>query len=260
VVVFRDVTPEVELDRLKSDFVSMVSHEICSPLASITAAAEALTRRLEDPVSGDGCMDLASLIRAQTLRLGNFVEDVLQVSRLDMGTLELKVEPVPVLPVLKHAITIAQAITSRHTITLKAEPGLPLAVADAGMLGIVLGNLLRNAVNYAPGGGPVTVEAHSSGHDITISVQDEGMGIPEGQLDRIFDRFSRLDNADSRKTYGHGLGLYIARGIVERHGGRIWVQSEAGWGTCFSFTIPAFLDGADSAEPQPEETWPQDFS
>jgi len=236
VAIFRDVSREIELDRLKSDFISTVSHEIRSPLTNIGAAAEILRRGISDGRSAE----LLDVIRTQCLRLGNFLEDVLNVSRLDQGALELHIEPLPIVPLLKRSIAMTQATTTLHSLRLKADGEAPLVLADASKIEIVVGNLLRNAINYSPKGGVVTVEVRDQCDETVISVEDEGVGIPSDQLTRIFERFARGDNGGAGAVYGHGLGLYIAKGLVERHGGRIWVESQVGKGSRFSFTLPTF--------------------
>jgi signal transduction histidine kinase len=111
-------------------------------------------------------------------------------------------------------------------------------MADAGKIEVVIGNLLRNAVNYSPDGGNVVVVVEVTGTEAVVRVQDGGIGIPSEQLERIFDRFTRLDNRDSRTAFGYGLGLYISKGIIEQHGGRIWAESQVGEGSTFFFTLP----------------------
>ena len=236
VAIFRDVSREAEIDRLKSDFISTISHEIRSPLTSIGAATEILRRSVGD----DRSRELLDVIRTQSLRLTDFMEDVLNASRLDGGVLELRVEPLPILPLLKKAIALTQSTVSRHTLLLRSESEAPFVVADGGKIEIVIGNLLRNAINYSPAGGVVEVEVHEQGDETVISVQDQGIGIPADQLERIFDRFARVNDEDVKAVPGHGLGLYIARCLVERHGGRIWAESEIGRGSRFSFTLPTF--------------------
>jgi len=236
VVVFRDVTREVERDQLRSDFVSMVSHEIRSPLASISAAAELLARNTMDSHSAEH----VEIIRSRSSLLGNFIEDYLNLARLDRGTPELQVEPLPIVPLLRRVIAGAQLTSPRHNILIRTASEMPLVQADGGKIEIVVGNLLRNAVNYSPLGGNVIVEVSQQGEDTVISVEDEGIGISASQFPQLFDRFVRGESADAQQVPGHGLGLYIARGMVERHGGRIWVESEAGRGSRFSFTLPSF--------------------
>lgn len=234
VVVFRDVTREAELDRIKSDFVSMISHEIRSPATNISCAAQMLR-------SGNGphAEELVELIQKESTRLGNLVEQVLNASSLERGTLDLRLEASPIVPLLRDAIDTVQATTRRHRMTLRADGELPLALMDRPKIEVVVMNLLRNAVNYSPDGGEVRTAVRHEGGEVVVTVEDEGMGIPVEQQDRIFDRFTRVDTSDAKTVYGHGLGLYIARGMVERHGGRIWVRSQPGGGACFSFTLPA---------------------
>jgi len=229
---------------LKSDFVSMVSHEIRSPLASISAAAEVLRRGLDK----ERANELLGLIRTQSLHLGSFVEDVLNVSRLDTGALEIEAEPLPIVPLLKKCMALVQPSTDRHTLHLEAAPEGPFVLADAGKIELVIGNLLRTAINYSPKGGRVTVTVAEGEGEVIVGVADEGIGIPADYQERIFERFTRVDDGDAKTIYGHGLGLYIARGIVERHGGRIWVESELGKGSRFFFSLPGFAMAAETRE------------
>ncbi len=232
---------KARLFSVKSDFLSMISHELRSPLASINASAELLRRRPDGPRSAE----LLELIQRQTLRLGSFLEDLLNVSRLDEGALELRLEPLPLLPLLSHVIAMAQATTNIHALQLKSEEDIPLVMADPRKVEVVVVNLLRNAINYSPAGGVVTVEVCRQGDEkVAVSVEDQGIGIPTDQLDRVFDRFARLGNDYADAVQGHGLGLYIARGIVEQHGGSIWAESRMGEGSRFSFTLPTFREEA----------------
>jgi len=217
----------------KWEFLSIISHELRSPLSTISASAELLRRQPGGPRSDQ----LLEMIRTNSLRLGSLVEDLLAVSRLDDGALHLKLEPLPLAPLLRRAVSAAQSTSTRHLLTLKVEAEIPLVMADPDKVETVLGNLLRNAINYSPDGGTVAVEARRVGDEVVVSVEDQGIGIPPDKIDRIFDRFFRLENGRAAAR-GHGLGLYIARGIVERHGGRIWVESRPGEGSRFSFTLP----------------------
>jgi len=229
----------------KWEFLSIISHELRSPLSTISASAELLRRQPGGPRSDQ----LLEMIRTNSLRLGALVEDLLAVSRLDDGALHLRLEPLPLAPLLRRAVSAAQSTSTRHLLTLKVEAEIPLVMADPDKVETVLGNLLRNAINYSPDGGTVAVEARRVGDEVVVSVEDQGIGIPPDKIDRIFDRFFRLENGRAAAR-GHGLGLYIARGIVERHGGRIWVESRPGEGSRFSFTLPvhrreAAREGAD---------------
>jgi signal transduction histidine kinase len=247
VVIFRDVTREAELDRMKSDFISMISHELRSPLANIAAAAEMLQMQMRDGADGKRFGRYLDLMRVQSLRVGSLLEDVMNAVRLEGRALELHVETIPLIPMLKAAATEVQAITSQHVIALRKVSGAPLVLADRRKIEIVVVNLLRNAVNYSPQGGRVTLDARREGGEAIVVVEDEGVGIPADQLQRVFERFARVRNASGESVPGHGLGLYIAKGIVERHGGRIWAESQVGKGSRFSFTLPVatFLPEGD---------------
>lgn len=234
VVVFRDVTREVEVERLKSDLLSLVSHEVRSPLASVATAAHMLRLGVSETQAGR----LLDLLESQSLRLGKFMDDVFSAAVLSDGLMRLKIEPVPLIPLLRHAVDTARATSDRHSFELVTRSREVVVLSDGNKLDIVLRNLLSNAINYSPEGGAITVEARKRGKEVVVSVQDEGIGIPSDQLERIFERFTRLDNSDARTVYGYGLGLYVTRGIVEQHGGKIWVESKLGKGSRFFFTVP----------------------
>ncbi len=237
VAVFRDVTREVEMDRIRSDFLAMISHEVRHPLTTISAATDLLTLHSKGKIRGQRPEKLLDVIHAQCLQLNSFLENVLSVSRLDAGMLELLVEPISIVPLLKKSIATAQASSVEHQVRLEAD-GEVFALADPSKVGIVVDNLLRNAINYSPDGGVVVVGVGERGDDAVIAVEDEGIGIPPDNLERIFDRFIRVETDEVRAVRGHGLGLYIAKGIVERHGGRIWAESEVGKGSRFYFSLP----------------------
>ncbi|MGI5837166.1 MAG: ATP-binding protein [Chloroflexota bacterium] len=221
---------------LKFDFLSMISHELRTNLAGINASAELLGKGVNDPRS----RQLPELMLAQTQRLRSFVEDILNVSQIDAGALDLHLAAVPLIPLLKRAIATAQATTKHHFFELRVEGKVPLVMADANRVEIVINNLIRNAINYSPKGGRVTIELRAeSGNMVVVAVEDEGIGIPADKRKCIFDRFVRANNGTAA-VRGHGLGLYIARNLVERHGGRIWVESEEGRGSRISFSLPVF--------------------
>jgi len=236
VVAFRDVSVEREFERLKSDFVSMVSHELRTPLANLSAAIELLLSGLTDGSAGRRTLSIA---RANAQRLQYLIDDILSVSQIDAGKMKVQREPLTVIPIVRRAIRTAQTQSDRHRITLAAPPSVPFVMADQSKLEIVLSNLLTNAINYSPDGGRIVVRIESgSGDSIEICVIDEGMGIAQEHLDRIFEPFYQVDTSDQRKVYGHGLGLYISKRLVELQGGRIWVKSKVGRGSCFGFSLP----------------------
>ena len=240
VVVFRDVSAEREFDRLKSDFVSLVSHELRSPLTNISASVELM---LNPSLSQDILQEMLQIVRSQSQNLVRLVEDILDVSQIEAGQMRVRREPVTLLPLARQTIRTFQEQTDRHRIMLKAPDVVPFVMADHNKVEMVLNNLVENAINYSPDGGRILMEiVGPENGEITINVIDEGIGIPQEHLEKVFDRFYRVDSGDDRKVYGHGLGLYISKRLVELQGGRIWVQSREDKGSCFSFTLPVVAE------------------
>jgi PAS domain S-box-containing protein len=234
--VLRDVSAERELDRLQSDFVSMISHELRSPLANLGAAVELMSISMDDV---ELLQKTLSIARDNQERLTRLVEDILSVSQIEAGQMKVQEEPVTLLPILRRVIRIAQSQTKRHRILLHCPEQVPFVMADQSKVEIVVNNLVANAINYSPEGERVLIKVSGPANDeIMVSVIDEGVGIPQDHLEKVFDRFYRVDSSDGRKVYGHGLGLYISKSLVELQGGRIWAQSKEGRGSCFSFTLP----------------------
>jgi PAS domain S-box-containing protein len=245
VVVFRDVSSDRELDRLQSDFVSMISHELRSPLANLGAAIELLSSITEGQESVQKTVEIA---RANEQRLARLIEDILNVSRIEAGQMRVSYEPVTLAPILKRVVRLAQAETKQHTLILRLPRPLPFVLADHSKVEIVAGNLVTNAINYSPHGGRILVKVEGPiDGEVIVSVVDEGVGIPEEHLGRVFSRFYRVDTSDVQRVYGHGLGLYISKRLVELQGGRIWVQSRKGRGSCFSFSLPVVRE-ADTGD------------
>jgi signal transduction histidine kinase len=235
VVAFRDVSVEREFDRLKSDFVSMVSHELRSPLASLNAAIELVSRSSPDAALPQRTLDIA---RANVERLTCLIEDILNVSQIEAGQIKVQQEPLTLLPIVRRVIRGARAHAGCRKIVLKAPGAVPFVMADRSKVEIVLNNLLTNAISYSPDGSRIMVRiTNPTADELVISVIDEGIGIPEQHLNRIFDRFYQVDASDGRKVYGRGLGLYICRRLLELQGGRIWVESKEGHGSCFGFML-----------------------
>lgn len=226
-----------ELDQLKSEFVSMVSHELRAPLTNIRGAMELLRTNGADFETAEQ-RHLLEIISEQTDRLSRLVEGVLNVARLDAGKLNLRCQALNVRLVLDKVVNHAKAGTPKHHFTLPDHDSLPLVWADRDRLEDILTNLLDNAVKYSPDGGDITIEAMVHDAEMVFSVVDSGVGIPAKELDRVFEKFHRVDASDSREVYGHGLGLYICKKLVEAHGGRIWAQSKVNEGSRFSFALP----------------------
>jgi len=238
VYAFRDLTEERAVETLKSDFVSTISHELRTPLAAIYGAA--LTLRREDVILAEPQRTgLLEVIASESDRLARIVNDVLWVSRLESDGLRTSVE-------LCDGVALARSVVeaARHYIPptikldLAAPKKTPAVMADPDKTRQVLTNLVENAVKYSPDGGRVTLEVAVAGPRLRFSVRDEGLGVPPAEHRRIFEKFYRLDPDLTRGVGGTGLGLYISRELLERMGGRIWVESSGHGGSTFVAELP----------------------
>lgn len=226
-----------ELDTLRSQLVSTVSHELRTPLAGIKAYATALLRT-DVKRSERMQREYLSAIDQDCDRLTTLVEESLDMSRIRAGMSGLNREPLSPVGVIERAIAAIRPVAKRRVIACEADPDLPPAWGDPGRAHQVLGNLLSNALNFSSSPSPVTVSARSVGENILFAVADRGVGLHPDEYERIFEPFYRGDSAKAGRQRGTGLGLAICKGIVEAHGGRIWVESEAGKGSTFYFTLP----------------------
>jgi two-component system, OmpR family, phosphate regulon sensor histidine kinase PhoR len=237
VVVLHDVTELRRLERVRQDFVANVSHEFKTPLTAIQGFAETLLAgALEDPQHNRRFLDI---IRDHATRLAALTNDLLRLARIEAGQLEVDLGSVNLLELVERSAETAILKATQKQIALETDvpPDLPAAKGDASLLREVLQNLLDNAVQYTPSGGRIKVSARADDHEAVITVEDTGIGIPVVDQERIFERFYRVDAARSREAGGTGLGLSIAKHIIEVHGGRLWVESEVGHGSKFSFSL-----------------------
>jgi two-component system phosphate regulon sensor histidine kinase PhoR len=238
VVVLHDVTELRRLERVRQDFVANVSHEFKTPLTAIQGFAETLlSGAIDDPQNNRRFL---GIIREHAARLARLTDDLLRLARIEAGKLEVQLLPVNVLDMVTGCAETSFLKSSQKQISIDVDLAqeLPPMRGDAGLLRDVLQNLIDNAIQYTPPGGQIHVSALAREHEIVITVADTGIGIPLADQERIFERFYRVDAARSREAGGTGLGLSIAKHIVEVHGGRLWVQSEIGAGSRFSFSIP----------------------
>ena len=224
-----------ESEQLKSELVSIVSHEVRTPLASVLGFTSLLLQRELDPETRRHYL---GIIDAQGRRLAALLDDFLDVQRIEEGRLDLSSDVVDVATVLQEQTQLFTAQSDKHRLELRlARRPLPVH-GDADRLAQVVGNLLSNAIKYSPDGGVVEVIGDRADGTVRVSVRDEGLGIPEDQQERIFTKFFRGDAAESGIT-GTGLGLAFARAVVEAHGGRIRFTSAAGQGSTFWVELPA---------------------
>lgn len=248
-VLFRDVTREKEIDQMKDQLLSTVSHELRTPLAAIKGFTTTLLR--EDVRWDEATQrDFLKIIEEETDRLGELIDNLLDMSKIDAGVLRVEKEPTQLRNVVRESIDRARRRSEAHWFVVDLPSELPRVWADPRRIRQVLNNLLENAIKYSPGGGQITVTAEVEGDHVTVSVADSGQGIPREYLDRIFQRFFQVDAANTRKTGGSGLGLSISKGIVEAHGGSIWAESESGKGSVFRFTLPLVDEGETDGNPE----------
>jgi signal transduction histidine kinase len=224
-----------KLDRMRSEFVSLVSHQIRAPLTNMRGAFERMQAGCNMP--GTTCNRMFDILNQQSMRLDRLVQDVLNVARIEAGEVALHQEPISLLPVVEQVVKQTRARSADRLIHLPLKPGLPLVYADRDYIQEILDNLLDNADKYSAPEGEVTIDVRANQTEVVLSVRDSGPGIPEEDLDRIFDKFYRADSSDSQSSYGYGLGLYICRSLVKAQGGHIWAENHPAGGGVFSFTL-----------------------
>ncbi len=234
-ILFRDITVEREAERLKSEFIAAVSHELKTPLASILGFSELL---LDNNYSPTELSEFLENIHHSSLRLKDMVNNLLDTSRLEAGRFTVIRQPVDL------QFTLAQTARSFAGVAKLSQihfiwelDPLPIIEADPERIGQVVGNLLSNAFKFCPREGSIWLRARSHG-GVLLEVEDTGPGIPLEEQGQLFNRYSRTHSAISRGIVGTGLGLYISRAIVEAHHGRIWVDSREGGGAKFSVWLP----------------------
>jgi signal transduction histidine kinase len=246
----RNVDELRELDRLKSRFLSMASHELKTPLTSISGLSQVLLRRmrrrLEDgpPATEQwmeeqlGHIERLELLNSQTARLGRLIDELLDVSRIESGKLDFHWAPIDLSALVQEVANRLRLTTMSHTIVVDLDGITDPVVGDRDHLEQVLDNLVSNAIKFSPPGGTIRVSLRDALSEVVLSVADAGTGIPAGQLDAIFGLFYQAEDPVSRRGGGMGLGLYISREIVTRHGGRIWAESMPNQGSTFNVALP----------------------
>ena len=247
-----------ELDRTKSQFLSMASHELKTPITAMSGFLQVGLRRIRRLLEADsseeqiragmrGVLDQLDVVYRQTGKLARLIDELLDVSRIQTGRIEFRYGDVDVGELAQEIVTRMQLTTTTHQISLQnGETGQ--IVADRDHLEQVLNNLLTNAIKYSPAGGPIAVDVDRVEEGVRIAVRDSGIGIAAKELDAIFGLFYRSPDRAARDAAGMGLGLYISKEIVSRHGGRIWVESVPEKGSTFYVLLPEMPVGATRAE------------
>jgi PAS domain S-box-containing protein len=237
--VLRDVTAQKEIERMKSNFLSVVSHELKTPLHSIKGFVDIILMGKTGRIT-DTQKDFLQTVQDQATHLQNLINDLLEFSRLESGQVKLRLGEVKVAELAAVVCERLRPLAESGQIQLvnRAAPGVSPIVADQMRIEQVLSNLIDNAIKFTPPMGTVTVDASDQGEQVVVSVSDTGIGIPGGELEKIFDRFYQVQSGSTRKYRGTGLGLTICKHIVEYHQGRIWAESVEGKGSKFSFLLP----------------------
>ena len=239
VAALRDISREAEVERLKNEFISTVSHELRTPMTSIKGYTDLLFLGMAGGLS-DAQRSFLQIIKSNADRLTALVNDILDISRIETGRIRLTIEPLDLAGLISQVVRAFQEQYREKGLKLEwvEVAGLPQVRGDADRVTQVLNNLLANAWQYTPSGGRVTVSLRQRDGFLQVDVADTGIGIGPDDLPRVFDRFYRADHPLVQEAGGTGLGLAIVKMFVEMLGGEIWVESELGVGSVFSFTLP----------------------
>lgn len=226
---------------LKLKFLAMVSHELRTPLTSIKGFATTL---LADDVvwEPDKQRDFLQTINTESDKLSDLIEQLLDLSRLEAGTLRILPKKLSLNDIIASALAQLQTVTVEHQLVLDVPPDLPPIYGDAQRIAQVLTNLVGNAAKYSPANTQITISSYQTRDVIQVDVADYGQGIPPQERTRVFEAFRQLENRAGIQRSGAGLGLAICKGLIEAQGGKIWIQDQPGPGTVVSFTLPIYLD------------------
>jgi len=244
VTVLRDITSQKELERMKSNFLSVVSHELKTPLHSIKGFVDIILMGKTGQIS-ETQADFLGTVSEQAAHLQNLINDLLEFSRLEAGQVQLRLTEVSLAEVATEVADKLRPLADEGQIRLVNHMGedIPSLKADRMRIEQVVTNLVGNAIKFTPPSGLVAIDAKDMGDEVRVTVSDTGIGIPSGELGRIFDRFYQVDSGSTRHFRGAGLGLTICKHIIAHHHGRIWAESEEGKGSTFFFTLPKHIGG-----------------
>jgi len=249
-----DLTPLEETERERGEFLGMVSHELKTPLTAIKGSA-ATALGSKRPLNPDETKELFSIIDEQADRLRDLVDNLLDMSRIESGTLSVYPEPVELSAVIKEALGQFTHSAPGRDVQVQTDGLQAWVTADKRRIVQVFTNLLTNAAKFSPDGSPIAITATQDGQAVEIAVRDVGRGIPPSKIGNLFRKFSQVHSDAKGNLGGTGLGLAICKGIVEAHGGRIWARSEGeGKGSSFSFTLPLAAAQGKTPEQEPDQT------
>ncbi len=264
IIIIRDITAEKEVDRMKTDFISTVSHELRTPLTSVLGFAKLIQKKLDESIfpliqTDDKKIQRAvrqvgenmEIIISEGKRLTNLINEVLDIAKMEAGKIDWKMEPMVISEIVDRAMNATSALFEQKGLEpiKDIQANLPMMTGDKDRLIQVVINLISNAVKFQDRGS-ITCSVKQTDNHITISVIDQGMGISEADRPKVFEKFKQVGDTLTDKPKGTGLGLAISKEIVEHHGGTIWVESELGKGSTFSFILPIQKEQID-ADPVP---------
>jgi PAS domain S-box-containing protein len=256
VILIRDITAEKEVDRMKTDFISTVSHELRTPLTSVLGFAKLIQKKLEETIfpliqtddkkvnrSVRQVTENIEIIVSEGTRLTKLINEVLDVAKIEAGKMQWNMEPLAITEVIDRAFSATSALFEQKALTpvREIEPDLPNILGDKDRLIQVVINLISNAVKFTDRGN-ITCQVKQDAQLIIVSVIDQGVGISESDQPKVFEKFKQVGDTLTDKPQGTGLGLPISKEIISYHGGKIWVESEIGKGSTFSFTLPINLE------------------
>ncbi|MCR4305827.1 MAG: ATP-binding protein, partial [Candidatus Daviesbacteria bacterium] len=249
ILILHDLSREEELEQMKLDFVSMASHELKTPLTSIVGYLSVFLEENQKNIPKES-FDLLHKAFTAAQQLQTLISNLLNVNKIEREQLSVSPTPTDYLPILTKTIDDLRSQANQKGIVLNLVPpeNLPKVMADPIRIGEVVTNLVANAINYTNAGGKVEISTKVSPIEIQTTVTDTGIGIPKEAIPHLFSKFFRVSNTEQKANKGTGLGLYISKSIIEKLHGKIWVQSEAGKGSQFSFTLPVVTQSAGTLD------------
>ncbi len=240
-VLVHDTTSDRTADKLKNEFVAVVSHELRTPLSAMQGFSELL---LTQDATAERRRVWLEMINRESVRLSSLIDDMLSLSHIESGRVDLRLERIDLEPVIRQCVEILRVGSSRHSFKIEIEDSLPSVRVDRDKLIQILNNIIGNAIKYSNKGGLITIRAgyrHENSHEVQVSVADQGIGIPQSEIPKVFEKFYRVSSRQGKEVKGTGLGLAITRKLVDLMGGTIWVESKPGHGSTFYFIVPTHV-------------------
>lgn len=227
------------VNRTKTEFISIVSHQLKAPLTAISWDIELIMSKYKEGLTQKQISILENVAMSNSL-MSKMVNDLLDVARIDQNNLFTRADEIDIIKLIEKVVNKNSPLTedNKVKITFVVDDNMPKIIADEKRTEVVLDNFVSNAIKYNKEGGKVFIKARKNGKKVVISIKDTGMGIPKVEQDRVFDKFYRSEEASNKQTGGTGLGLYIAKNIVEKSNGKVWFHSHQGEGSTFCFSLP----------------------